>query len=83
MEPLLDVESYSDVDFSEPESEENNGYKPSPSSEPVAKKRKVIRFSVAQTTHLASLYQKGMRGVARGHAAMIKQAAVDTNLTVD
>ena len=39
-------------------------------------------FSVAQTTHLNSLYKSGMISAAKRHRPLLEKAAADTGLTL-
>ena len=44
-------------------------------------KKKVVRFSLAQKTHLNSLYYSGMRSISKEHSSLIAKAAEETQLT--
>lgn len=46
-------------------------------------KKKVIRHSIAQRTHLEYLYKSGMNSCSKDHIALVQKAAKETGLTPD
>ena len=51
------------------------------SKETTSKTKKKVVFSLAQKTHLNSLYYSGMRSISKEHSSLIAKAAEETQLT--